>query len=152
MSNYLELNKSQIKKIQRNSEPYLFLDYATKIIPGQIAEGYLDLNEKLWFFEVHWPEDPNMPGMLQVEALVQLSALTILTKPGNEGLLIYLLNAEKLVFKKKVTPNNRLVMKTKLLSYKRGIGICSGKSYIKDELVCSANFKILFPGDFPKIS
>ena len=53
------------------------IDYATEVIPGESSKGYKDLNKDEWFFKVHWPNDPNMPGMLQVEALVQMSALCL---------------------------------------------------------------------------
>ena len=43
------------------------IDYATEVIPGEKASGYKDLKADEWFFKVHWPNDPNMPGMLQIE-------------------------------------------------------------------------------------
>ena len=45
---------------------------------------------------MHWPNDPNMPGMLQIEALVQMCALSLLTLPGNKGKLVYLISADKI--------------------------------------------------------
>ena len=87
--NKIILDKKGIHEYQQNREPYLMVDFATKIIPGKSAKGYKDLKEDEWFFKVHWPEDPNMPGMLQVEALVQMCALSLLTMPGNKGKLVY---------------------------------------------------------------
>ena len=111
--NCIELDKKGICEYQQNRDPYLLIDYATKIYPGKSAEGYKDLNEKEWFFEVHWPGDPNMPGMLQIEALTQMSALSILTMPGNKGDIMYLVSADKLLFKKKVLPKKRFYIKTR---------------------------------------
>ena len=145
------LSKEEICEYQQNRDPYLFIDFVTKLIPGEISEGYLNLNKNLWFFKVHWPDDPNMPGMLQIEALVQLSALTILSLQGNKGKLVYLINTEKCIFKKKVVPGKKLEMKTKLISYKRGIGYCEGSSYIDGEKVNSAKFTITFPNDMIKM-
>ena len=67
----MKLSKKQIIKIQKNRDPYLLIDYATKVVPGKSVEGYKILKKNEWFFKVHWPGDPNMPGMLQVEAMVQ---------------------------------------------------------------------------------
>ena len=145
------LSKKKICEYQKNRDPYLFIDFVTKLIPGKISEGYLNLNKDLWFFKVHWPEDPNMPGMLQIEALVQLCALTILSKQGNKGKLVYLINTEKCTFRKKVEPGKKLEMKTKLIKYKRGIGYCEGSSYIDGEQVNSAKFTITFPDDMIKM-
>ena len=66
-----------------------------------MAKGYKNLNDE-WFFKVHWKDDPNMPGMLQIEGLIQLSALVILTLPGNKGKKMYLTSANDLMFKKKI--------------------------------------------------
>ena len=69
------LDKNGIHEYQQNRAPYLMIDYATEVIPGKSAKGYKDLNSDEWFFKVHCPKDPNMPGMLQVEALVQMSQI-----------------------------------------------------------------------------
>ena len=90
------LNKKAIHEYQQNKAPYLMIDFATEIIPGKSAKGYKDLNNDEWFFKVHWPKDPNMPGMLQVEALVQMCALSILCLPGNKGKIMYLASANNL--------------------------------------------------------
>ena len=66
------------------------IDYATEVIPGVSAKGYKMLMEDEWFFRVHWPKDPNMPGMLQIESLVQMCALSLLSLPGNKGKIVYL--------------------------------------------------------------
>ena len=51
----MKLTKSQIIKIQKNRDPYLMMDYATKVIPGKYIEGYKKLKKNEWFFKVHWP-------------------------------------------------------------------------------------------------
>jgi len=141
----ISLNKKQILDYQKNRDPYLFVDEVTELLPGKFANGYKDLNQDEWFFKVHWPGDENMPGMLQVEALVQLCALTILSLDNNKGKIVYLTNVDKVRFFKKVLPDQRYEMKTKLLTYKRNIGTCIGEAYVKNEIVCKAEFKLLFP-------
>ena len=79
----------------------MLIDGANEVKPGKSAKGYKNLSVDDWWFDVHWPGDPNMPGMLQIEALVQLGALTVLTLPGNKGKIVYLLSASKLKFIKK---------------------------------------------------
>ena len=79
----IELNKKKILEYQNNEPPYLMIDHASEVITGKSAVGYKYLNKDEWFFKVHWKNDPNMPGMLQIEALSQMAALSILTLPGN---------------------------------------------------------------------
>lgn len=138
----LELDRNKILEYQKNRDPYLMIDYATKVIPGELSEGYKDLKADEWFFKVHWKNDPNMPGMLQIEALVQMSALSILTLDGNKGKVVYLVQADKLKFYKKILPGERLIIKTKILSFKRGIANCYGEGKIKENLACKASFTL----------
>jgi len=147
----MKLDLKGIHEYQQNRNPYLFIDYVDEVIPGKIANGYKDLKDD-WFFKVHWPSDPNVPGMLQIEAMVQMAALTILTLPNNKGKVVYLVSADKLSFKKKIVPGNRLYIRTKLNSWARGIGKCSGTGHVNDELACKADFTLILPDMIKKFS
>ena len=142
---FLELDKKKICEFQQNRDPYLMIDYATEVIPGKSAKGYKDLKDDEWFFKVHWPNDPNMPGMLQVEALVQMSALSILTLPDNKGKIMYLTSANNLKFISKVTPNSRLYIDSKIKSFKRGIAIIEAQGLVNEKIVCKAEFNLILP-------
>ena len=140
----INLDINLIQEYQRNSFPYLFMDFA-KVIPGKSAEGYRDLTEKDFFFKVHFPGDPNMPGMLQIEALLQLAALTVLTLPGNKGKVMYLTSAKNIKLSRKILQGERLDMETELISFRRGIAKCSGKGSVKGQLACKAEFTLVLP-------
>ena len=77
------------------------IDYASEVVPGKSSKGHKDFKKDEWFFKVHWKNDPNVPGMLQIEALVQMAALSILSLPGNKGKVVYLISANNLKFSKK---------------------------------------------------
>lgn len=148
MSNkIISLSKNQILEYQQNKDPYLFVDKVTELLPGKFANGYKKLKEDDWFFKVHWKGNPNMPGMLQIESLVQLCALTILGYEKNKGKVVYLSTVNNAKFYQKIVPGDLLQMKTELLKYNRGIGNCIGKGYVKEKLVCKAEFNIVFPDD-----
>jgi 3-hydroxyacyl-[acyl-carrier-protein] dehydratase len=148
--NKIKLNKKQILEIQQNKDPYLFIDEATEVIPGKSAKGYYNLNSDNWFFNIHWKNDPNMPGMLQIEALVQTCALAIFTLPGNKGKVAYLISANNIKLLKKITPNSRLMIETKIKNFKRGLADCSGQGYIDGKLVCKADFNLILPDELKK--
>ena len=141
----MKLNKKEILEYQQNKPPYLMIDFAEEVVPGKSAKGYKDLKEDEWFFKVHWPNDPNMPGMLQIEALVQMAALAIVTLPGNKGKVIYLTRANNLEFKKKIIIGDRLNIETSIISWKRGIGSCIGIGKVNGQLACKADFEIIDP-------
>ena len=150
MSKIISLNKKQILEHQHNKPPYLMIDQALEIIPGKSAKGFKQLEDDEWFFKVHWENDPNMPGMLQVEALVQMSALAILTMPDNKGKVMYLTSANNLRFSKKIIPCMRLDIETNIKSFKRGIAICDGLGLINNEIACKASFNLVLPSELNK--
>tara|TARA_B100001248_G_C27307284_1_gene420117 strand:+ start:77 stop:544 length:468 start_codon:yes stop_codon:yes gene_type:complete len=146
----MSLNLDGIKEYQQNREPYLMIDFANEIVPGVSAKGYKDLKPNEWFFKVHWPNDPNMPGMLQIESLVQMCALSILTLPGNKGKVVYLTSANNLKFIKKIVPNTRLYIETRVKSLKRGMASCEGTGFIENEIACKADFNLILPDEIKK--
>ena len=146
----MKLDKKKILEYQQNREPYLLIDFATEIIPGRSAKGYKDLGSDEWFFKVHWPGDPNMPGMLQIESLVQMCALSILCLPGNKGKVVYLTSANNIKFIKKIIPNSRLYFETEIKSFKRGLSICEGVGLVEKKIVCKAEFNLILPEEIKK--
>ena len=148
--NKIILDKKGIYEYQQNREPYLLIDFAEEIIPGKSAKGYKDLGSEEWFFKVHWPTDPNMPGMLQIEALVQMCALSILSLPGNKGKVVYLTSANNMKFIKKIIPNSRLYIETKIKDFKRGLALCEGVGLVNKEMVCKAEFTLILPEEIKK--
>ena len=145
-----KLDKKGIYEYQQNREPYLMIDNATEVIPGVSAKGYKDFEIDEWFFKVHWKNDPNVPGMLQIEALVQMAALSILCLPGNKGKIVYLISANKLRFIKKIVPNNRLYIETKVKSFKRGVAVCEGQGKVDQNVTCKAEFSLILPEEIKK--
>ena len=141
----MKLSKKQILKIQQNRNPYLFVDYATKVIPGKYIEGYKILKKNEWFFKVHWPGDPNMPGMLQAEAMVQMSSLIVFTLPKMSGKILYLVDSNNLKFFKKVTPGCKLKLKSKLILNSRGLFKFEAEGFVRNKIVCKGSFTLVYP-------
>ncbi len=146
----MKLDKKKILEYQQNRSPYLMIDFVEKIVPGKSAIGYKDLKKDEWFFKVHWPGDPNMPGMLQIESLVQMCALSILCLPGNKGKVMYLTSANNLKFIKKILPGSRLYIETKVRSFKRGLATCEGIGLVEKKIVCKAEFNLILPEEIKK--
>ena len=142
----MKLSRKQIIKIQKNRDPYLLIDYATKVVPGKSVEGYKILKKNEWFFKVHWPGDPNMPGMLQVEAMVQMSSLIIFTLPSISEKTLYLADSNNIKFFKKIVPGDKLKIVSKLISNSRGLYKFESEGYVKKKIACKANFTLILPG------
>ena len=141
----IKLDHSQILEYQKNRFPYLMIDMATEVVPGKSAKGFKNLTSNDWFFKCHFEGDPNMPGMLQVEALVQMSALSVLTLPGNKGKVVYLISANNIKLSRKVVVGDCFEIETNLLKWKRGLGSCEGVGRVNGEIACKAEFNIVMP-------
>ena len=79
-----------------------------------------------------------------------MAALNILALPGNKGKIMYLIQANNLKFLKKIIPNTRLQIETKLIEFKRGIASFSAKGMVEGELACAADFKLVLPSEIEK--
>jgi 3-hydroxyacyl-[acyl-carrier-protein] dehydratase len=86
-----------------------------------------------------------MPGLLQIEALVQMCALAVLTLPGNKGKVVYLTSANNVKFSRKIVAGDHLDIQAKIVSWKRGVGSCCATGSVKGEIACQADFTIIMP-------
>lgn len=132
----MQLNYNQILEYQADRYPYLFFDKILQVGEGK-AIGVKNLTQNEWFFPVHFPGDPCMPGFLQAEALTQVCALNILTMAGNKGKQVLLLSCEKLRLFQKVRPGDVMMLETDLVSYRHGIAKGRGRATVDGKLVCS---------------
>ena len=152
MNSEISLDKKEILDYQNNFGDYLMIDCVTKIKPGEYAQGYKDLIPSLWFFKFHWPEDPNMPGALQLEALSQMASLIILAIPENKKKILYFTSHKYTQFKRKVIPGDRLIINSKVIKWSRGIGNFYAESHVNDKLTCKSEFTLVLPDVLKKFS
>ena len=85
-------------------------------------------------------------GMLQIESLIQMSALIIQTLPGNKGKTLYLVGANNLKFYKKITPGDKLEIKSKLVKNNRGVFSFEAEGFVNKIKACKADFSLILPG------
>ena len=76
----MELDIKQIMDIIPHRQPFLLIDKVTEMVPGQSIKGYKNLTYNEPFFAGHFPNEPVMPGVLQIEALAQLGAVCVLLR------------------------------------------------------------------------
>lgn len=138
------LNCLELQEYQPNRYPFLMIDHVDEVVPGKYAIGHKNLTLNEWYFPVHFPGGPNMPGALQLEALAQMLTVAITTLPGLKGKVTHALQ-HTVRFKREILPGERLDIHTEVLSWKRGI--CKGKGIasVNGETACEADMMITIP-------
>ncbi|MDC0584164.1 bifunctional UDP-3-O-[3-hydroxymyristoyl] N-acetylglucosamine deacetylase/3-hydroxyacyl-ACP dehydratase [Bacteroidales bacterium] len=132
---YADINK--IMDMIPHRSPFLLVD---KIIKCDEKEAVgiknVTLNEP--FFTGHFPEEPVMPGVLQVEAMAQTGCFFVLDKVEDpKDYTVYFSKIDKCKFKKKVVPGDTLVMKTVLTEpIRRGMCRMIGQAFVNNDLAC----------------
>ncbi len=135
------LNINQIMEIMPHRYPFLFVDRVLDIEPGKkaIAIKNISFNEKI--FLGHFPGHPIFPGVLIIEALAQVGGIVTMNRAENRGKLAYFMSIDKAKFRAPVFPGDQMRMEVEVIKSKGKIGICAGKAYVGDKLVCEAEVK-----------
>lgn len=138
------LNYEELKRFQPNRYPFLMIDFVSSVEPGEYANGYKNLTNNEWYFPVHFPSAPNMPGALQLEAMAQMLTVAITTQKGLEGKVTHALE-HKVKFRKEVLPGQKLEIEAKVLSWRRGVCKGSAVGRTEGEIACEAEMLITIP-------
>lgn len=134
-----------IIKHQRNRYPVLLIDKIIDLVPGEHATGVKCFTYNEWFFPGHFDDEPNVPGFVQIESLVQTFIMTFLCKPEYVGMKTNFVSINNIRFKKKIVPGDVLRIEATLETFKRGIAMGSAESFVDEEPACSAEFVVAVP-------
>jgi 3-hydroxyacyl-[acyl-carrier-protein] dehydratase len=145
MNSPLQFDINGIKECQRNRHPLLFVDRVFDVIPGEKASGLKCFTYNEWFFPAHFDDEPNVPGFIQVESLVQTFIMTFLSKDELRGKKTNFLAINNVKFKRKIVPGNTMTIHATLQSYRRGIAAGNAISFVAGDPACSADFVVAVP-------
>ena len=131
---------NQITQILPHRYPFLLIDKIIHLDDTTVA-GIKNVTMNEPFFTGHFPGNPVMPGVLQVEAMAQIGGILVLnTVPDPENYTPYFLGIDKCKFRKMVIPGDTIKFKCELTApIKRGIAQMSGQAYVGNTLVCEAS-------------
>lgn len=130
---------NDIQKFLPHRPPFLLVDKILEINDTEVI-GLKNVTMNESFFVGHFPDEPIMPGVLQVEAMAQAGGILILsTVPNPKEYISLFLKIENVKFRHKVVPGDTLVFKLALVSpVRRGICHMKGMAFVGDKVVTEA--------------
>lgn len=130
---------NDIKRMLPHRPPFLLIDKVLEMSDKHIvALKNVTMNEP--FFVGHFPDEPVMPGVLQIEALAQAGGVFVLSQvPDPENYATYFLKIDEVKFRQKVIPGDTLILNLEIISpLRRGICHMRATAYVGNKVVTEA--------------
>lgn len=121
--------------------------------PFLLVDRVLDYKEMEWiktlknvtmnepFFQGHFPGEPIMPGVLQIEALAQSGGILVLLSQKTDDKLAFFMTINNAKFRKPVIPGDQIIFNAEIKKVARGsIVQCHGKAEVDGNIVSEADF------------
>ncbi|KAA6311624.1 UDP-3-O-acyl-N-acetylglucosamine deacetylase, partial [termite gut metagenome] len=135
------LDINRIRELLPHRYPFQLVDKVIEISANYIV-GVKNVTVNEPFFQGHFPQEPVMPGVLQVEAMAQVGGLLVLNSVEEpERYSTYFMKIDSVKFRHKVVPGDTLLFRVELLTpIRRGIATMKGYAFVGERLTCEAEF------------
>lgn len=135
------MDVQEIREYLPHRYPFLLVDRVTEIELGKSITAYKNITINEAIFNGHFPDIPIFPGVLIIEAMAQTAGILgfkTMDKKPSDGSIYMFAGVDNVRFKRQVVPGDQLVMKVDYVSDKRGIWKFECRSYVDEQLACTA--------------
>jgi 3-hydroxyacyl-[acyl-carrier-protein] dehydratase len=119
--------------------PFLLVDKVIELEPDVKAVGIKNVTMNEPFFQGHFPGNPIMPGVLNIEAMAQVAGI-LAFKSGVQGKSVYFMSIEKVKFRKPVAPGDQLRFEVQVTHKRGNVWKFSGNAFVDGKLTSEAEF------------
>ncbi len=131
------MDREQLKTILPHREPMLLVDQAYLDEAG-MAHGSYAVGGDEWFVQGHFPGNPVVPGVIQLEIMAQCCAL-LLSSEQSAGGIAYYAGIQNVRFRRKVRPGDVLQVQGELTKSKGSFYFVHAQAWVDNELCCQGD-------------
>ena len=133
------LDVRAIRKVLPHRYPFLLVDRLIELVDDRRAVGIKNVTINEEFFQGHWPEQPIMPGVLQLEALAQTGGLMFARRCMEDRKLAVLLSMDNVKFRRTVVPGDQLLLELEASRVRPRTAIVHGRALVAGDVACEAD-------------
>ncbi|MFM2170051.1 MAG: hypothetical protein RI957_280 [Verrucomicrobiota bacterium] len=135
------LDINDVLKILPHRYPFLLVDRIVDFEGDSKCTGVKNVTINEPFFPGHFPGHPVMPGVLQLEAMAQVSSVLMLRKPENQGKIGYFMSADSVKWRRPVLPGDTLFIEAEVIKIRGSIGQTKVRCLVNGEVVSEGELK-----------
>ncbi len=149
MSEIKTYHIEDIMKMLPHRYPFLLVDRLEVEVPGEKGVGIKNVTMNEEFFQGHFPGNPVMPGVLQIEAMAQTAGAIVRAAEENfaeTSKSVLFMSIDGVKFRKPVKPGDQLRMHVEKIKERRNIFVFKGQSMVDGQVVSEAEFTAMIIG------
>lgn len=141
------MDVNEILGILPHRYPFMLVDRIVEMnVEDKSIVGYKNLTFNEPFFQGHFPSEPIMPGVMQLEAMAQVSGILLNKVSQKEGEIAYFMSIDKAKFRRKVVPGDVLRMEIKVSKMRSRMAVVEAVAYVGDEKASQAELMFGYGG------
>ncbi len=140
----VDFDINRILNLLPHRYPFVMVDRVIEFIDDDALRAIKNVTFNEPYFTGHYPGQPVMPGVLQIEAMAQAAGILMLNKQNLDGRIAYFMSCDKVKFRRAVVPGDQLEIYVKMTKNRGNkIGVAEGKCKVNGEIVSSAELMFM---------